>query len=322
MVTGATGLVGNNVVRQLLDQGETVRVLVRNPEDRSLAGLNLETVKGDVRDEGAVQEACDGADYVIHSAAVVHIGWHGLSEQLAVNVEGTRLVGKAAKRYGARMVHVSSVDARGIGSKELPATEETPLTDTVPCPYVITKRGAEEVIDELVAEGLHCAVVNPAFMLGPWDWKPSSGRMLLQVCGGWAKIAPPGVNSFCDVRDVAAATIRAAKEAPSGRRFILAGHSLTYKDAWTIFARVAGVGAPWFTPPGPIAMKVASKFGDLSAKIRGKEGDVNSAAIAMAALPRYYSSARAEEELGYQRRDVEETARDAWEWFKEHGKVK
>lgn len=317
LITGATGLVGNNVTRLLLEQGEKVRVLVRKPSDRSLSGLNIEIAEGDVRDGDSVALACKDVTHVVHAAALVHIGWQGLTEQQATNVEGTRNVARSALRNGVRMVHVSTVDARGVGSPEQPATEETPLTETVPCPYVVTKRAAEEVIDELIAEGLQAAVVNPAFMLGPWDWKPSSGRMLLRVGSGWAKVAPPGVNSFCDVREVALATIAAARSAPAGRRFILAGYSLSYLEAWTIFARVAGVGKPWLTPPGPISMKVASWYGDWTAKLRGCEGDVNSASIALTALPRYYSSARAIAELGYQLTPVEKLAADAWRWFQD-----
>jgi dihydroflavonol-4-reductase len=317
LVTGATGLVGNNVARLLLEQGEKVRVLVRKPRDRSLAGLNLEIARGDVRDGDAVALACKGVTHIVHAAALVHIGWHGLMEQQAINVEGTRNVARAALRNGARMVHVSTVDARGTGSADQPATEETPLSETVPCPYVVTKRAAENVIDELVAEGLQATVVNPAYMLGPWDWKPSSGRMLLRIASGWAKVAPPGNNSFCDVREVSLATIEAARRAPAGRRFILAGHSLSYLDAWTIFARIVGVGKPWLTPPGPISMIVASWFGDLKARLFEREGDVNSASIAMLSFPRYYSSARAVSELGYRLTTVEKMTADAWRWFQE-----
>ena len=319
LVTGATGLVGNNVARLLLEQGESVRVLARRPDDRALAGLKLDIAPGDVRDGDAVALAMRGVSHVVHAAALVKIGWQGLLEQQAVNVEGTRNVARSALRNGARVAHVSTVDTRGRGSPALPADEETPVVDTLPCPYVVTKIAAEEAIDELVAEGLQAAIVNPAYILGPWDWKPSSGRMLLQVASGWAKVAPPGVNSFCDARDVAAATIVAARQGLAGRRHILAGQTLSYYEAWSVFARVTGVGKPWFTPRGPIAMKLASWYGDTMTRMTGQEGDVNSAAIALATLPRYYSSARAVAELGYRLRPVEESATDAWRWFQEEG---
>ena len=115
LVTGATGLVGNNVVRLLLDRGERVRVLTRATSDpRPLADLNVERALGDVRDVEAVERAVQGADRVIHAAAFVHIGWTHLEMSRAINVAGTANVAASSRRAGARLVHVSSVDAMGL----------------------------------------------------------------------------------------------------------------------------------------------------------------------------------------------------------------
>ena len=117
LVTGATGLVGNNIVRMLVEQGDRVRALVRNPADKSLGGLPLDIVEGDVCDAATIHRAADGVDRIIHCAARVHLGWRGLDLHRSVNVEGTRNVARAAKDAGVRMVHVSSVDALGLGSR-------------------------------------------------------------------------------------------------------------------------------------------------------------------------------------------------------------
>ena len=100
LVTGATGLVGNNVVRMLIERGERVRALVRNPGDKSLAGLPIDLVQGDVCDAAAIRRAADGVDRIIHAAARVHLGWTGLELHRSVNVEGTRIVARAAKNAG------------------------------------------------------------------------------------------------------------------------------------------------------------------------------------------------------------------------------
>src|SRR4029453_13151318 len=128
LVTGATGLLGNNIVRQLLAEGYSVRVLARPTADpRPLAGLNVEMVAGDVRDPLAAKRACQGIDAVIHAAGHVHIGWRQADVHRAINVEGTRNVAVAAREAGARLVHISPVNALGLGRLENPADEESAL---------------------------------------------------------------------------------------------------------------------------------------------------------------------------------------------------
>ncbi len=194
VVTGATGLVGNNVVRLLAQRGKSVRAVVRSA-GRELAGLHVQTAKAPLHDERALQEAIDGASFVVHSAAMVHCGWRHRDEMHAVNVEGTRHVARAARRAGARLVHVSSVDAVGLRSDGAPADEDTPPGGMPECPYVVTKREAEAVVQDEIGRGLDAVIVNPVYMIGPWDWKPSSGRMLLEVGSGKGLFAPPTVSS-------------------------------------------------------------------------------------------------------------------------------
>jgi dihydroflavonol-4-reductase len=321
LVTGGTGLLGNNVVRLLIERGMPVRTLVRATSDpRPLEGLSVERAAGDIRDVEAVRSACSGVDLVVHCAAHVHIGRTGLQLQEEVNIEGTRCVAEAALAAGCRMVHVSTIDAVGLGSRRAPADEQTPDGRTVLCPYVVTKRAAEKQVLQCVRRGLHAVIVNPGCMLGPWDWKPSSGRMLLEVARGRAWVAPRGVNCFCDVRDVAEGVLAAAELGQVGQRYILGGHSITYFEAWKVFARVTGVRPP-ILHVGPVILTITGVVGDLKTRWTGREGDVNSASVAMSRLPKYYSSRRAEEELGYRIRSVEEAAQAAWDWFQTHGYV-
>lgn len=319
LVTGATGLLGNNVVRMLLDRGRPVRVLIRDGCDpRPLDGLPVEIVRGDVRDPDAVQRACQGADRVVHSAAHVRIGWTGMELYRAINVEGTRNVARAASEASARMVHVSTIDTLGCRSLEHPADEDTPVNESPPVPYVITKREAEQVVLDEVGRGLAACIVHPGFMLGPWDWKPSSGQLLLAVNRRGCFIAPRGSLGACDARDVAAAVLIALDRGVPGRRYITAGPAISYGQAMGLFAEVIGARAP-FTPPGPLTFAVIGRAGDLWTRLTGHEPPVNSAAIRMARVPKSYTSARAEKELGYQIRPLRQTVEDAWVWFREHG---
>lgn len=319
LVTGGTGLLGNNVVRLLLARGESVRVLIRrNCDERPLADLDVEICIGDVRDPESIARAFVDVDRVVHAAAVVQIGWSGLPHQQAVNVEGTRTVAKAARRSGARMVHVSSADTLGFGSAEWPVSEESPRDVPVACPYVLTKRQAEEAVLEQVRLGLDAVIVNPAYMLGPWDWKPSSGRMLLAVARGRGMLAPSGGNSFCHVGDVAAGMLAALDRGRTGERYILGGQEVSYQDAWRVFADVAcarrpiGVAPPWM-------LRAAGKAGDLWTRISRHEPNVNSAAISLALLARHLAGTRAAAELNYFPRPYRQGVEEAWEWFCQFG---
>jgi dihydroflavonol-4-reductase len=318
-VTGATGLLGNNIVRFLLERGDEVCVLTRPTSDpRPLKGLDVEQISGDLHDEAALRRAAQRADLVIHSAARVHIGQRDLAEQREVNVEGTRRVAAAALAAGARMVHISSVDALGAGRRDQPADEESPREGKPYCTYVVTKTEAERALLALVDQGLDAVIVNPGFMLGPWDWRPSSGRMLLEVARRAPLFAPTGGSSVTDVRDVAQGVLLAAARGNTGRRYILAGENISYFDQWRLFARIAGSRPPRIRM-GPILRWFGGAVGDVRARITGRESDINSASIAMSSCFHYYSSARAETELGYRHRPAEAAARAAWEWFLEMG---
>jgi dihydroflavonol-4-reductase len=319
LVTGATGLLGNNVVRALLHRGETVRVLVRQTgELPPLAGLTVERKLGDVRDAESVRRACQGVSAVIHAAALVHIGWSRLREQRSINLDGTRNVAAAALAANARLVHVSTVNTLGVGRRDRVLDEESPRTGQVPCGYVVTKREAEAVVQQHIAQGLNAVIVNPAFMLGPWDWKPSSGQMLLQVARKFTPLAPTGGCTLCDVRDVADGVLAALARGESGRNYILAGHRLSYHDLWRLMAEVTGGKPPWFRA-GPLMRIIGAQGGDAWGQLTGREPSLNSAAVTMSGQFHYYSSARAEVELGYRSRPVRETITDAWRWFQEHG---
>ncbi len=318
LVTGATGLVGNNVARLLLARGDRVRVLTRATSDpRPLAGLDVELVQGDVRDADSVERAVHGVDRVVHAAAYVHIGWTQLDLSRAINVSGTANVAASARRAGARLVHVSSVDAMGLLPHGQPSDEETPVAGGVLCPYVVTKREAEQAVLAEVAAGLDATIVNPAYMIGPWDWKPSSGRMLLEVARNRGLVAPLGTNNYCDVRDVAQGILNAADHGATGRRYILGGERLTYFQAWRIFAKITRAFPP-LLPAGPLVRLAAGACGDLWTRLSGRELDVNSAATAIASQSRNFVSTRAEKELGYRSRPLTEAAEAAWHWFREH----
>ncbi len=320
LVTGATGLLGNNVVRRLAEQGYPVRALVRSRDDlRPFAGLPVELHQGNVVDLAVVRNACQGAAAVVHAAGVVRIGWTSAGGMSATNVLGTGNVALAAREVGARLVHVSSVNSLALlDDPTAAANEQTPWTGKeVSCDYVRTKRAADQQVAEQIAGGLDAVCIHPGFMLGPWDWKPSSGRMLLAVATKSLPLAPSGGVSVCDVRDVAETVVRACFASGLQRKYIVAGRNITYRELWNEMAEVTGGRKPWATM-GPIVRWIVGSSGDFAAWITRQEGDVNSAALQMSRKFHYYDSSQAERDLGYRTRDLRESLADAWNWLRQY----
>ena len=317
-VTGGTGLVGNCVIRELIARGQPVRALARKGSARDcFDGLEIDVVEGDRSNNPVLLRAIEGCSAVIHSAAMIHIGWTRLEESRKVNVEGTQNVVDACIKHHACMIHVSTVDTLPAATSiDAPIDERgvggVPKT---PCSYVISKREAESIVREAVVHlGLDAVVVHPGFMLAPFDWKPSSGRMMLEVNRIPVAFAPSGGCSFCDARDVAFAIVNAIEHGKAGQSYILAGENISYRDLWIRMLKTAGRTTS-VHQSGKFLSFVGKLLYSTATWLPVLEGDINGAAIAMGQLFHYYDSSKAERDLGYVRRAVDETLADAWLWL-------
>ena len=320
-VTGGTGLLGNAILRQLSNSDhETVALVRGKPRAEVLEGIETELVIGDLLDTEVINEAVARCDAVIHAAGLIHIGWRQREESMRVNRDGTRVIVEACLKSDRKLAHVASTNTLALGTRNAPANENTPLDNgggQIPCSYVLSKRAGVEEVQRGIEKGLRAVILCPGFMLGPGDWKPSSGRMMVELGRSWKMIAPQGGCSVCDVRDVAQATIAALQfDVESGRTFLLCGENLTYKQLWHEMATRMGKRGPLFAA-GPIQRWVGGMFGDLWSCF-GKEGDVNSASLRMTRQFHWYDCSRARQELGYQTRDTSETLDDAAEWMRIH----
>ncbi len=322
LVTGATGFLGNNLVLRLIEQGHQVTAAVRLSSDlRPLLGIACDTVSLRLSDLSEIQRTLEGIDVVIHAAAKIHLGRSEQESSYVANVESTEALAQAARWKKIRMIYVSTVDTLAAASRSSVNSEIDIDPSKSKAAYVVSKRTAEQHFLSEVALGLDGVIVNPGFMIGPRDWKPSSGRMLINL---WKQpllfFAPGGGCSAVDVRDVAAGIVNAIDRAQSGQRYILAGTNLSYLDLWRLMAKVLGKRPPVRAMRNRLATCVGI-VGDGFGWITGSEPELNSISLQMGQMYHWYSSQKAIDQLNYQISDLEIAIQDAWNWFNQNNYV-
>ncbi len=324
LVTGATGFVGANLVRELLGDGRGVRVLVRRSSDRrAIEGLALDVCEGDLLDPASLRRAVAGVRQVYHVAADYRLWARDPRELYRANVDGTRAVLAAAADAGVeRIVYTSTVGALGIPGDGTPGTETTPVTlaDMVG-PYKASKFLAEQVALELAARGGPVVVVNPSAPVGPWDVKPTpTGRLIVDFLRGkMFATLDTGLN-LVHVRDVARGHILAAERGRIGEKYILGNRNLSLTEIFRMLARLTGHPAPRLRVPYALAWCTAL-CAEGYARLTGGVPQVPLNAVRMARKRMYFSPAKAVRELGLPQTPVERALRDAVEWFAAHGYV-
>jgi len=322
LVTGATGFVGSAVVRALLSDGLRVRALARRSSPKTnLDGLDIELAEGDMRDADAVRDAAQGARYVFHVAADYRLWAPDPEDIMRANVEGTRTVMEAAAGAGAeRIVYTSSVATLKPLPDGKPADETSALSeDEAIGAYKKSKVAAERLVEVMVGDGLPAVIVNPSAPVGPRDLRPTpTGRMILEAASGRIPaFVDTGLN-IVHVDDVAAGHLLALRKGRIGERYILGGENMTLAELLARIARLVGRTPPRLSLPRwplyPIAYAA-----EALARLTGREPFVTVDGLRMSEYLMYFTSAKAERELGYRPRAAEEAIRDAIDWFRSAG---
>src|SRR6267142_2433887 len=320
LVTGGTGFIGANIVRELLAAGAGVRVLARAGGDRrALDGVKVEIAEGDLLDAASVRRAVTGVQQVYHVAADYRLWTPDPAALYRANVEGTRGVLEAAGQAGvSRVVYTSSVGALGIPKDGSPGTETSPVTlaDMVG-DYKRSKFLAEQVALDFARRGLPVVVVNPSAPLGPWDVKPTpTGQMIVDFMRGrMVATLDTGLN-IVHVRDVARGHVLAAERGKPGERYIL-GHARGNHPLAATFRLLAGITggrAPRFRVPYALAWCSAAACEGLS-RLTGRPPAVPLTAVRMARKRMYFNPAKAIRDLGLPQTEPRAALADAVKWF-------
>ncbi len=324
LVTGATGFVGSALVRGLLNKGAEVRVLARPGSDRSnLTGLKVDIREGDLLRPGSLADAVKGCEGLFHAAADYRLWTRDPDSMFRANVDGTRAVLRAASNAGLkRAVYTSSVAVLGIDPTAKPADEDTPVrfSDMIGIYKQSKFRAEEAVMQEIIETGLDCVIVNPSTPIGPRDIKPTpTGRLVVEAAAGrMPAYVDTGLN-VAHVDDVAKGHLLAYEHGVSRRRYILGGDDMSLREILETVAICANVKPPSVRIPRAPIYPFAF-CAELWCKLTGRgEPFATVDGLKMSRKKMYFSSKRAETELGYQHRPGRDALKDAVEWFSEHG---
>ncbi len=317
LVTGATGHIGNVLVRELRERGYAVRALVLAGESRApLEGIELEIVEGNVLDLDSLTRAMQGVDGVFHLAGIISI-MPGDDERVRrVNVDGTINVIRAARESGVkRLLHTSSIHA-------LKRVEGVIMDETLPFDphnpvgiYDRTKAEASLAVQEAVKEGLDAVIVCPTGVVGPHDYLGSEmGSLIL----GWLKagvsLLIDGAYDFVDVRDVAQGMILAYEHGQPGAVYILGGEQIQITRMQQLVRDIAGLPGKVLKIPSRLALFMAN-FSTLYYRLSGAKPKFTRYSVVTVMGNSAISSERARRELGYRPRALRESLADTVRWL-------
>lgn len=322
LLTGATGFIGSAVLRRLLAAGHDVRVLVRPGGDRrNLAGLPIGIVEGDLCDAASLQRAVIGCRALFHVAADYRLWVPDPAAMYRANVEGTRTLMQAAQAAGVEVVvYTSSVATLGVNTTGRPADETTPVSIAAMVgPYKRSKFVAEQVVREMIAQGLPAIIVNPSMPVGPRDIKPTpTGRVIIDAARGRIPVYVETGLNVVHVDDVADGHLRALQHGRVGEKYILGGDDMSFRQLLITIAGLSGRRPPLFRLPHAAALPIAHAA-ESWARLTGRQPLASVDEVRMARKLMFFSSRKAAQELGYRARPATEALADALAWFASAG---
>jgi dihydroflavonol-4-reductase len=323
LVTGGSGFLGSAVVRALIARGARVRVLVRpsSPRD-NLHGLDCEAMVGDLTDKESLKGALKDVRHLFHVAADYRLWARDPSVIVRANVEGTlNLMREALSVDVERIVYTSSVAALKVAGATFPVDETATLAPAEAIgAYKRSKTLAERAVEDMILrDGLPAIIVSPTTPIGPRDIRPTpTGRILLDAARGRIPaFVDTGLN-FAHVDDIAAGHLLAFDHGRIGERYILGGENLSLQDLLGTVARATGRRMPRIKlPRGPLfPLAVAAQA---FAHVTGREPLLTVDGLRMSKHRMFFTSGKAERELGYRSRPYQEGVADALAWFRQAG---
>ena len=313
LITGGTGFLGSHIVRQLLDAGEkNLRVMASFVPDW-MTDAGVEPAIGSVTNREDVAAAVRNISAIFHLAGKVSRDNGDAVAMNKIHVEGTRILCEAAKEAGVQTMLLAS------SSGTIAVSEDDQVVDeTFPQPVDVFSRWAyyaskyyqeRAALENFDGDGRRLVILNPSLLLGPDDERLSSTKPVLDFLARKIPYTPSGGVNFVDVRDAASAFISALEKGTHQEKYLLGAANMTFPQFFGRLERLSGVSAPMFKVPKKLALAGSSMIESVF-KNWGKASPVASKEVEQAEFFWYFDSAKAQDELGFEPRDPQETLQD------------
>ena len=321
LVTGPYGLLGSNLVRELISRNYKVFAFVeKNKRSETISELDLEIVRGDILVENDIMLAAKNMDIIIHCAAMTNMYPPRIEMVNRVNIDGTKnVVSAALKNNIKRLIYVGTANSFKSGDIDNPGNELNDYGAThYGLDYMDSKYKAQLlVLDKVKNDGLDAVVVNPTFMIGPYDSRPSSGEMIRGVHNKKIPGYPPGGKNYVSVKDVSIAIVNAITKGESGNCYILGNENLTFKDAFEKIARCTNSTPPKLKLTKSL-IRLYGKVSSILANIFNLNPKITYELAIISSEFHYYSSEKAIKFLDLPQTPLEDAINQCYDWFIEN----
>ena len=320
VVTGATGHLGNNVIRELIDNGYIVRALIYpgcTIGKESLKDLQVEVFLGDILNIPSLEKAFEGADYVVHLAGIISIDGDKEGLVTRTNQVGTANVADTClNKKIKRLIHMSSIHVYDFLDYRKPISEDTRFSSReLHGFYAYSKVLAEQEIRKRIEKGLDSIILNPSGIIGPNDFEPSRmGQFFLDIFYKRYPVVINGGFHYVDARDIGKTIINSFSKGRIGESYILSQSFYSIKDLYEICHEITGLSIPKFELPLFMAY-LGIPFDKLKSKLLKREASVTTESLAALKTMAELNNTKAINELSFQPRKIEDTLRDIYIWF-------
>ena len=323
-VTGGNGFLGSNLIRELINRGHELCVLVQpGSKVDTLKGLRLGIAVIDILDFNSLKAAAKDSEAIFHLAACTSL-WPARNEiATKVNIEGTQNIIHLAKELDVkRLVHVGTANTFGFGTKENPGREDSEyMGSQYGLDYLDSKWKAHQLVMEAVREGVPALIVNPTSLLGEYDSKPNFGAMIMAIYAQKLPGSGPGGRNYINVKDAVKGIANALDKGNIGESYIIGNENLSYREVFVKIASVLKLKSPIRRVP-KWGMLAYGRIGSSIAFITGRRPTVSFPMAKIACDAHYFSSEKAVRDLDLPQTPIEDGILESFEWLKSNGYIK